>query len=666
MGTSAKPPLLLFLSSLHSRHDLGPIAASLAWMARRAGYLFDLYFDSYHLGIHYGGSHAQALPEGSLNGGTVVAGRHVEALYYLHAHFDIRVALLGDSYLAPILSDVGVPIYNADNSLELYQAVMKELNIPDPSGLIVTGEWGTYAYPEIYRKELPAISLEEFRQARSSNREIAGPLYGLFLTDAEEKEIGITESLLRIEPREKVGSITRRMAERHINDCGGWLFADPVCTLHWIPTAVEDRLLPLYSEPSKESIDYIAAHPDVGHSAVLGRQTRDDDFFALSRAGRSLQVIDPNRPPFQAVKHVRRRVKRCDRSDQSDQTDPSDDELTDWAHKGTLVSSLVFWSGAIREVENFFGLVDLIARHRLHCGFAVCGQTAEAMPHEPFSLIGVPVDRGGVGGLVELLLGSAGVGIAIEGEMPAPALQRSLIEGLDRLKVRVEIPDCIPSGWWVTLDAPLKQGMRPFPVSLSNTPPRMRIRYEKRLRESTAHSGTGTEQSTHGSGFSLKQWMQKHRLDRYFEPLRPFESMAPGEIAPHIIDCGKAAGLKYLFTKSGFAPGRPKVVYEDNDFIAVNYTAGRWDGWTPFETINHVSDLERSERMLLSSGKPGWILGTIDSCLWTFGGHLLERGADLERIARFFVQGGKSGRTKNVRPNVVARYARILQSLGRI
>lgn len=667
MGTPDKPPLLLFLSQL-SLTGLGPIVSTLAWMARRAGHRFDLYIDSYHLGIHYGGSHAEAVPEGALTGGTVVAGRHVEALYQLLPYYDIRAVILGDSYLRLTLESLGVPIIaKSDNLLELYKSVVSHLEIGPKPDLIVVGDrdgMDSYAWPEIVRLECSAVAYSYYVNHLVSAG-MPGPARGLFLTEVEEKEIGVEESLLRFKSGEDIGSITRRMADRHVHNCGGWLFADPVCALHWIPTAVEDRLLPLYSQPSRASIDYIAAHPGVGHSAILGRQTHDDDFFTLSRAGRSLQVIDPNRPPFQSVRHIPRNLASFHApTDPSDPTDPSNEELATWAQEGTIVSSLVFWSGAIREVENFYALVDLIARHRLHCGFAVCAQTVETMPHEPFGLVSVPVENGGVAGLVELLLGSAGLGIAIEGDMPPDALKSSLLEAMARLRARIDDPALIPTGWWVTMDAPLKQGKAPFPLEFHRASPRIRIRYTKK-RSRPSGPGQGTElHPAYDQKPSLKQWMQARGLDRYFEPWRPFESMAPGDIAPHILDCGKAAGLNYLFTKSGFAPGKPRIVHADADLIALNYTTGRWDGWTPFETINHVSDLERSERMLLSSGKPGWILGTIDSCLWTFGGHLLERGADLENIARFFVKGGRSTRIRNVRPNVVARYARILKSLG--
>jgi hypothetical protein len=116
-----------------------------------------------------------------------------------------------------------------------------------------------------------------------------------------------------------------------------------------------------------------------------------------------------------------------------------------------------------------------------------------------------------------------------------------------------------------------------------------------------------------------------------------------------------------MLTKSGFG-GPPAIQHRDGDFVALNYTAGRWDGWTPFETVNDVVDLRRAERRLTTGRQPGWLLGTVDSCLWTFSGELWHAAPRLAAIADFAVSGGASGRLVNVTPRVIARYARMIES----
>ena len=147
-------------------------------------------------------------------------------------------------------------------------------------------------------------------------------------------------------------------------------------------------------------------------------------------------------------------------------------------------------------------------------------------------------------------------------------------------------------------------------------------------------------------------------------PYRPYEHFAPGELRPDIVEAARGAGLRYLFSKAGFGEP-PRALSVDDRFIAMNYTAGRWDGWTPFETINSLHDLRSAEKRLLARREPGWLVGTLDSCLWTFTGPIWQRGAALHAMAIYLAGGGDSGRLINVTPRVVARYARrIKESRG--
>jgi hypothetical protein len=117
-----------------------------------------------------------------------------------------------------------------------------------------------------------------------------------------------------------------------------------------------------------------------------------------------------------------------------------------------------------------------------------------------------------------------------------------------------------------------------------------------------------------------------------------------------------------MWSKAGF--GLPRVLHRDGDFVALSLTAGNWDGWSPFYTLSSAADLAHAERKLLRADKPGWLVGTIDSPLWALSGETLERGSELYSIARLAAAGGKSGRLVNVTPNVVARYARVLDERG--
>ena len=118
-----------------------------------------------------------------------------------------------------------------------------------------------------------------------------------------------------------------------------------------------------------------------------------------------------------------------------------------------------------------------------------------------------------------------------------------------------------------------------------------------------------------------------------------------------------------MWSKAGF--GVPRLVHRQGDFVSLPLTAGVWGGWTPFYTVDGVSDLVTAEKRLTRSGEPGWLAGTIDSPLWLDSGELFARGAELFRMAEWLTAGGRTGRLVNATPGVVARYARLLDDRAR-
>ncbi|MGH7876842.1 MAG: hypothetical protein ACRENM_04125, partial [Candidatus Dormibacteraceae bacterium] len=74
--------------------------------------------------------------------------------------------------------------------------------------------------------------------------------------------------------------------------------------------------------------------------------------------------------------------------------------------------------------------------------------------------------------------------------------------------------------------------------------------------------------------------------------------------------------------------------------------------------------LRAAERRLLRARRPGWVLGSLDTCLWAFTGHLWDRGRELRAICEWVAQGGSTGRLINVTPGTAARYAKVLADTG--
>jgi hypothetical protein len=673
-----KKKLLLYLSKLNMP-DNPLTAATLAWAAEESGYIFDNYYDSYHQGIHFPGGDVRNLDTGQLTGGTVCGDGHFGEFCFLLQNFDVSIVSTGGSIFLQSAINLGVPVVScSDNIAIFYKEVFAALDISRARDIVMVGSgYGkhlsgitSYFYPEIYYRR--AIGLAE----TISNEDLAditgdpGNIFCVFVEEERVRELmdrGYNVEVVdRLKRDDDYFSITKRIAMRWKDRLRGWVLGDPVLVTHWLPTACEEDRLALYGIPQEKVVSRLSELISSKRDVVYGRQYSDRDFFALSALNQCLQVIDPCRPPFQSVRHAEYSWDHGETQNGFYEDEYSDEELRQFAGEGRVLISLMFWSGMIREVANFQNLIDLIAMTGLRCGLVVTAQSYEYMMHPPFELITKPSDRGGVYPYVEPVLGSCGTGVGIESLMSGDRLGADIGEALSRIKMKVKSSDLMPRGWWATMDADLiklNSRERPKPVRFLRYPPYFQVRFHSEVRRYDEDSAIVMDEA--GGNVKktivkkLKQLIIGAGLMKYFEPYRPYEFYKPGPIKEEVVGAVKSSGLKYMFTKSGFNSD-PGIKYIDEDFIALNYTAGQWDGWTPFETVNDVSDLKKSEKKLLRSSRPGWIVSTIDSCLWTFSGEFWKRGSRLFEIARYCAAGGKSGKLVNVKPCTVARYARIV------
>ncbi|HHV42482.1 MAG TPA: hypothetical protein GXX72_06535 [Clostridiaceae bacterium] len=77
-----KSKKLLFVLGKYSQRSKNAIAATLAWITEKKGYLLEVYYDSYRSGRHYCGEPFRfknnIIPEEDYFGGTVLGGFHHE------------------------------------------------------------------------------------------------------------------------------------------------------------------------------------------------------------------------------------------------------------------------------------------------------------------------------------------------------------------------------------------------------------------------------------------------------------------------------------------------------------------------------------------------------------------------------------------------------------
>ncbi|HXZ98777.1 MAG TPA: hypothetical protein VEK76_00355 [Candidatus Binatia bacterium] len=650
--TPPRQRLLLFLAPAdHPHRDAA--CATLAWLARAEGQLFECYFDARPTGSHYGGG----LPVGGdlndMRGGTFSGARHLEQLLLLLQRFEVEAAALAPSLLTPTLLDAGVRFRSRAAELATFYAeVFGSSTQPLPDTLLVVGQGrvaggslGAFAFPEIVHRRLLAVAEGDAEAICSLSR--GRKVETLWLAGAALPEA----TPVRAEQTVSTAAETAWMAERWRDHRRGFLLGDAELVGRWAPTAIRRGWIGIHGMPQARVVERLA-RPLGEVDVVCGRQQDDRDFLALSRLGTAFQLVDPGRPPFPVLEEA-----AGPWPPPPPDSEPDDAQLRAWAGEGRVVSTLLFWTGMARELESLYPLADILGLTSLAAGLVLTTASFSAMPQPPLTLTQFPTEQGGLAPRVELLLASAGGGALIESAAPVSRFAATLSRSVDELARRLGSRERIPRGWWPVMDAPLIR-QRSRRVSVAAAPPYVRLRYRPRPLGSSP-----TDDATHAHRRSLRALIRESPAGRLFEPIRPFTEFQPGPPGRRVLQAVRSAGFEYAFTTASFG-GQPRAVVDIDGLIALNYTAGRWDGWTPFITVNALSDLRRAERRLLDGGRPGWLAGTIDTCLWAFTGPVWRRGTALFELCAWLAGGGSSGRLLNVTPRTMARYARVLVELG--
>lgn len=644
----------MFLSAAdHPHRDAA--CATLAWLAEAEGRLFECYYDARPTGSHYGGGLPAHGDPNDLRGGTFTGAHHLEQLLLLLQRFDCQVASLGSSLLDPILANAGVTFLTKAGELTTFYAeIFGASDVPLPNTLLVVGRGkagGTslvpYAFPEIVGRRVLAMSegdgsaLDTLAAARSVETLWCRSYQPVAHTD------------LRPEHGSDIAVETGWMADRWESWRRGFLLGDPELAGRWIPTAVRNRWVAIHGDP-QSAVVHRLSRPLGTVATVFGRQQDDRDFLELSRLGVSFQLVDPGRPPFPILREAQAPWPAAPAVEE-----PDDDELRAWARRRVVVSTLLFWTGMARELESLYPLADVLGLTGLRAGLALTTESFAGMWWPPLTLTRAAREIGGLSSQVELLLASAGTGAMIESEAPLDRFAATLRDGVEQLALALGNREAVPRGWWPVMDARLV----PAPlrrVEADTTSPFVHIRYQPRQLGSPAASRAGG-----GSRPSVRGLVRQSPLRHLFEPLRPFSEYRPGAPGHGVLTAVRNAGFEYAFTTSSFS-GPPSVVTDVPGLTALTFTAGRWDGWTPFITVHDVADLQHAERRLLKSRRPGWLIGTLDTCLWAFTGPVWQRGGRLYDMCKWMAAGGSSGRLINVTPRTAARYARVLAESARV
>jgi hypothetical protein len=313
----------------------------------------------------------------------------------------------------------------------------------------------------------------------------------------------------------------------------------------------------------------------------------------------------------------------------------------------------------IRDLEGLYALADVLATTHLACGVVLTATSFQYMPHPPLSLLDVDAALGGLAPRVEALLGSGGGGALLESSTPPDRFAAGLKESVGMLADRLGGRDQVPRGWWGVMDATLRPG-RARRFGWRSEPPYLRVRRRDQSRPATRPTADEADRislAAHRPNLAARSL--RALLDRFVEPVQPFDGYVVGLPSRAVLEAVRDAGFEYGFTKAALGP-RSRLVRGVHGVTVMNHTAGRWNGSPPFVSVSGVDDLRRAEGKLVSHQRPGWLVGSLATSLWALSGSRWERGERLREMCRWVAGGGATGRLVNVPPRVVARYARLL------
>jgi len=614
-----KRKALLFLTQ-YSNADKNIISATLAWMCESAGMNFDIYFDSYRLGQHYGGGDYAKQPEGQAFGSTRLAGRHDEQFNLINNVFDVSYIVSQNSAFEGIIDAMGKALISRSDSIfEIYTSAVKYfgINLPDAitmcpvSSKINSKEIDAYCFPEIYFRNTLGLSDDTDDEELIKFRD-AGIRKAYCVSISAEKisrmkELGFdVEETYDSSHSNTFANLTASISRNWLDKCNGFFIADPILVSHYIPWLCRNKRLALYSEPLVEIIKIMRDEIKSKSDLIYGRHTDEAEVMELSLMDKSIQIMDPGRPPFTVTIGTHFKNVKKGPGGHGHLSDPTDGELLKYAEEGKVLSTVIFWNPDMRHVETLYELFDLVAIMKFKCGLALTASSYDYSFSSPTDLLGVPLKRGGVYPYVEPLLCSAGMGVAFEAYFSLDKLSFQIEEALRRIKDITGARQIF--GWYPAMDG--------------------RLTGNKNVIKSD----------------------------------RPWGGYLP-ELPDSLLSARlEALGFKYAVTQ--YFRNEPLAIKSKGNFITLNQTAGDWDGWTPLITVKSLSDLRNAESKIVKYGTPGWLVGTIDAPLWLYSYCKLEKARDLKTMLEYLMLGGRSGRLVNATPLTVSRYAQILIDNG--
>ena len=627
--SKAKKKMLLFLTDAKCSEKT-PIMATLAWLAKRKGIIFDSYISS---GI------IRAF--GLDIDGFFFGDMHAEQFYYICNVYDVQYCVYGKP--RRFLEDLKVfnkeCVASAQRDLpEFYSSVFNwyDVEIPKEAIMVRTEainlegpngkKWqifiDSYCYPDIYYQEALGIGSNitdrELKKLKEMGVEVISTLYCEDSSIEKLKNLDFkVRSIDSLREGDSYGSITSRIADRWLNKAKGVATGDPNLVTFWLPFFCRNDLICLYDSDWKNLASVLSSYADKKDQTVIwGLQPSDNFITELSKFNKVMQIITYERPLF-VIQLNNECVNNCSKSPTYWDTEFSDEELLEKAENGQIACCLLVFSENLCHSLVIPRMFELVKTTGIKIGIGTKVSWYEYASRWMKDIL-VPLDSGGCFPLIEPLLSSAGLGAATEakGYISAETLLACLKKAQKRI-AQLWGERFVPIGYYPWQDA-----------------------------------------------------------NPYYRP----DSAEPQ------FDVIEKAGFKYSITcKNMNEP--PRIIYQNDDFIVINQQNSMLDLLTYTEMLigrkldkettasidptvkvpwsyTPLRDLKRWEKRLVNEDRPGWVIISIDSPFWGWSPFYFDRIGALKSAMNYIRSKGETGKLFSATPHETARYAKILESNG--
>ena len=432
--------LLLLVSKFADRYkDL--VAATLGWMCKGAGWAFDAYYAAPQRGGIYTLDERPMAAQGgglfSFHGSTLLGGRHHQVVARALAQFETTVVQLDDVDVFGSLFQAGAAALMPppESVVALYEWAAERLGLPVPTEAVAIQNaslplglpYGItqYAYPEVVHREALGVplGLREEEIVRLTDLGVER-VWTVAAEDADRdlwRQAGVElQEAVALSADETYDSFTFRVAERWLDRATGVDMCEPILASHWLPRSVAEDRIQVCGEEMEPTMERLASlAKETGQHTVYGRYAggpiggakNDEALFPLFENDMPYQVIEPRRPVLRVFARDPQPMPQPAMS--MFDLEPTDEQLRKWAVQGKVLTTLVFHSGELSHDDAMLNVMDLSAATNVRVGLGVQSPRYQFDPGcvEPMY---TPVDQGGVLGLCEPVLHSAGWGILAE------------------------------------------------------------------------------------------------------------------------------------------------------------------------------------------------------------------------------------------------------------